>query len=89
VWSSVLPTHRDQEQKMTIQGVPEDLFDINSQEEPCRIEILFGVDSDQMWISMNGKTIMRLYGVGRVDIVNARNGDERVELGWDVKYGPG
>ena len=69
---------------MTITGVPTELLDINSDEAPCEIEIQFSADGRHLWVHMNGTTIVRIYGVGRIKMTNAYVDGQRQDLTWDA-----
>mgnify|MGYP003383028238 CR=1 FL=1 len=69
---------------MLITGVPSTMLDIDSNEAPCHIEIQFSPSGDHLWVHMNGKTIVRLYGVGEIEITNARIEGQRLNLAWYV-----
>ena len=69
---------------MHITGVPEGLLEINSQEAPCRVEIDLSADGRRMWVHMNDRTIVRIYGIAQVTVTNARIDDRRVDVTRDV-----
>lgn len=70
-------------------GVPTEPLDIDREAAPHGVTIQFTKAGERLWVHLNGRTILRIDGIGQIVIENAHDGEQRVDLTWDVPNGSG